>query len=50
MIDTNQKHLGNTFWSIADQLCKAINADDCRDDMPFRSNKSKRINFIASRK
>jgi len=50
MTDQNQKQLGNTLWSIADQLCKVMDADDFRDDMPFRSNKSKRINFVTSRK
>ena len=27
MTDTNQKQLGNTLWSIADQLRGAMNAD-----------------------
>ena len=50
MTDSNQKKLGSTLWAIADQLRGAMDADDFRDDMPFRSNKSKRINFVASRK
>ena len=50
MTDINQKQLGNTLWSIADQLRGAMDADDFREDMPFRSNKSKRIIFVASRK
>ena len=33
MTDTNQKQLGNTLWSIADQLRGAMDADDFRDDM-----------------
>lgn len=33
MNDTNQKQLGNTLWSIADQLRGAMNADDFRDYM-----------------
>ena len=33
MTDTNQKQLGNTLWSIADQLRGAMDADDCRDYM-----------------
>ena len=33
MTETNQKQLGNTLWSIADQLRGAINADDFRDYM-----------------
>jgi type I restriction enzyme M protein len=33
MTDTNQKQLGNTLWSIADQLRGAMNADDFRDYM-----------------
>jgi type I restriction enzyme M protein len=28
MTDTNQKQLGNTLWSIADQLRGAVVADD----------------------
>ena len=28
MTDTNQKQLGNTLWSIADQLRVAIDAGD----------------------
>ena len=28
MTDTNQKQLGNTLWSIADQLRGAMDADD----------------------
>jgi type I restriction enzyme M protein len=33
MTDTNQKQLGKTLWSIADQLRGAMNADDFRDYM-----------------
>jgi type I restriction enzyme M protein len=33
MTDCNQKQLGNTLWSIADQLRGAMNADDFRDYM-----------------
>jgi type I restriction enzyme M protein len=33
MTDTNHKQLGNTLWSIADQLRGAMNADDFRDYM-----------------
>ncbi len=33
MPDTNQKQLGNTLWSIADQLRGAMDADDFRDYM-----------------
>jgi type I restriction enzyme M protein len=33
MTDTNQKLLGNTLWSIADQLRGAMDADDFRDYM-----------------
>ena len=33
MNDTNQKLLGNTLWSIADQLRGAMDADDFRDYM-----------------
>jgi type I restriction enzyme M protein len=33
MTDSNQKQLGNTLWSIADQLRGAMNADDFRDYM-----------------
>jgi type I restriction enzyme M protein len=33
MTDTNQKQLGNTLWSIADQLRGAMDADDFRDSM-----------------
>jgi len=33
MSDTNQKQLGNTLWSIADQLRGAMDADDFRDYM-----------------
>ena len=33
MSDTNPKHLGNTLWSIADQLRGAMDADDFRDYM-----------------
>jgi hypothetical protein len=31
MTDTNQEQLGNTLWSIADQLRWAMDADDFRD-------------------
>jgi type I restriction enzyme M protein len=33
MNETNQKQLGNTLWSIADQLRGAMDADDFRDYM-----------------
>ena len=33
MNDTNRKQLGQTLWSIADQLRGAMNADDFRDYM-----------------
>jgi type I restriction enzyme M protein len=33
MTDANQKQLGKTLWSIADQLRGAMNADDFRDYM-----------------
>ena len=33
MTDTNQRQLGNTLWSIADQLRGAMDADDFRDYM-----------------
>jgi type I restriction enzyme M protein len=33
MTDPTQKQLGNTLWSIADQLRGAMNADDFRDYM-----------------
>ena len=33
MTTTNQKQLGSTLWSIADQLRGAMNADDFRDYM-----------------
>ncbi len=33
MTYTNQKQLGNTLWSIADQLRGAMNANDFRDYM-----------------
>src|SRR5829696_4846087 len=33
MTDTNQKQLGNTLWSIANDLRGAMNADDFRDYM-----------------
>ena len=33
MTDQNQKQLGNTLWSIADQLRGAMDADDFRDYM-----------------
>ena len=33
MTDTNQKQLGNTLWSIADQVRGAMDADDFRDYM-----------------
>lgn len=40
MTDTNQKQLGNTLWSIADQLRGAMDADDFRDltRRPLRPN------------
>lgn len=31
MTDTNQRKLGSTLWSIADQLRGAMDADDFRD-------------------
>ena len=31
MTEANQKQLGNTLWSIADQLRGAMDADDFRD-------------------
>ncbi len=37
MTDTNQKQLGNTLWSIADQLRGAIDADDFQEEMLFCS-------------
>ena len=33
MTENNQKQLGKTLWSIADQLRGAMNADDFRDYM-----------------
>lgn len=33
MTEQHQKQLGNTLWSIADQLRGAMNADDFRDYM-----------------
>src|SRR6185503_5496253 len=33
MTEQNQKQLGKTLWSIADQLRGAMNADDFRDYM-----------------
>jgi type I restriction enzyme M protein len=36
MTDTNKK-LGSTLWSIADQLRGAMDADDFRDEVLFRS-------------
>ncbi len=33
MTEQNQKQLGNTLWSIADQLRGAMDADDFRDYM-----------------
>ncbi|MBY0498031.1 MAG: type I restriction-modification system subunit M N-terminal domain-containing protein, partial [Gallionellaceae bacterium] len=33
MTEQDQKQLGNTLWSIADQLRGAMNADDFRDYM-----------------
>lgn len=50
MTDTNQKQLGNTLWSIADQLRGAMDADDFRDSMLFGPAESKWIIFVASRK
>ena len=49
MTDTNQKKLGSTLWGIADQLRGAMDADDLRSAMCFRSIESKRIIFVASR-
>jgi len=37
MTETNQKQLGNTLWSIADQLLGAMDADDFRNEALFRS-------------
>lgn len=37
MTDTNQEQLGNTLWSTADQLRGAMDADDFRGQVPFRS-------------
>lgn len=37
MTDTNKKQLGNTLWSIADQLRGAMEADDFRNEVHFRS-------------
>ena len=31
MTDTNQKQMGNTLWSIADQLRVAMNSNNFRD-------------------
>jgi type I restriction enzyme M protein len=31
MTDTNQKQLGNTLWSIANELRGAMNANDFQD-------------------
>ena len=33
MSDYTQQQLGNTLWTIADQLRRAMNADDFRDYM-----------------
>ncbi len=33
MTENNQKQLGKTLWTIADQLRGAMNADDFRDYM-----------------
>ncbi len=33
MTDSNQKQLGNTLWSSADQLRGAMDADNFRDYM-----------------
>jgi type I restriction enzyme M protein len=33
MTEQDQKQLGSILWSIADQLCGAMNADDFRDYM-----------------
>ena len=49
MTDSNQKQLGNTLWSIPDQLRGAMNADEFRDDMLFRPGKTEWINFVAPR-
>ena len=48
MTDTNQKKLGSTLWAIADPLRGAMDADDFRDIMLFRSAESKRIIFVTS--
>ena len=50
MTDTHQKQLGNTLWSIADQLLGAMHADGFRNHMHFRPVKLKGISFVASRK
>jgi hypothetical protein len=50
MTDTNQKKLGSTLWGIADQLRGAMGADVPGSIMCFRSDESKRTNFVASRK
>ncbi|WP_215893550.1 type I restriction-modification system subunit M N-terminal domain-containing protein [Acidithiobacillus ferriphilus] len=34
MTETNQKQLGNTFWSIADQLRGVVEGDDFRESAP----------------
>lgn len=33
MTNTNQKQLGNTLWSIADPMRRAMGPDDFRDSM-----------------
>lgn len=33
MTETDQKQLGNTLWSIADQLRRSMDAGDFRDYM-----------------
>ena len=38
MTEHNQKQLGNTLWSIADQLRGAMDADDFRDYTSFRGS------------
>jgi type I restriction enzyme M protein len=35
MTEQNQKQLGNTLCSIADQLRGAMDADDFRAEVPF---------------
>jgi hypothetical protein len=42
MTDANQKQLGNTLWSIADQLRGAMDADDFRDSATSRTTTKRR--------